>query len=96
MARLTDADVAAALATLPGWVRHGDARETPFELPTFPAAVAFVVAVADRAEAANHHPDLDLRWRRVRCALTTHDEGGLTDKDVALAREIDAAAGTVA
>ncbi|MBM3693642.1 MAG: 4a-hydroxytetrahydrobiopterin dehydratase [Actinobacteria bacterium] len=96
MARLTDADVAAALATLPGWVRHGDEIEKTFELPTFPAAVAFVVAVADRAEAANHHPDLDLRWRRVRCALTTHDEGGLTDKDVALAREIDAAAGTVA
>lgn len=95
MARLTDADVTAALAGLPGWERRGDEIEKTFELPTFPAAIAFVVAVGERAEAANHHPDLDIRWRRVRCALTTHDAGGLTDKDVALAREIDAAAGTV-
>ena len=95
MARLSDPDVVAALATLPGWVRRGDEIEKTFEFPTFPAAVAFVVAVADRAEAVNHHPDIDIRWRRVRCALTTHDEGGLTDKDVALAREIDAAVETV-
>jgi 4a-hydroxytetrahydrobiopterin dehydratase len=95
MARLSDPDVVAALVTLPGWVRRGDEIEKTFELPTVPAAVAFVVAVADRAEAANHHPDIDIRWRRVRCALTTHDEGGLTDKDVALAREIDAAVETV-
>ncbi len=95
MARLSDPDVVAALATLPGWVRRGEEIEKTFKLPTFPAAVAFVVAVADRAEAANHHPDIDIRWRRVRCALTTHDEGGLTDKDVALAREIDAAVETV-
>jgi 4a-hydroxytetrahydrobiopterin dehydratase len=95
MARLSDADVTAALTGLPGWERHGDEIEKTFELPTFPAAIAFVVAVGERAEAANHHPDLDIRWRRVRCALTTHDEGGLTDKDVALARAIDAAAGTV-
>lgn len=95
MARLSDADVTAALTGLPGWERRGDEIERTFELPTFPAAIAFVVAVGERAEAANHHPDLDIRWRRVRCALTTHDEGGLTDKDVALAREIDTAAGTV-
>ena len=95
MARLSDADVTAALTGLPGWERRGDEIERTFELPTFAAAIAFVVAVGERAEAANHHPDLDIRWRRVRCALTTHDEGGLTDKDVALAREIDTAAGTV-
>lgn len=89
MARLTDAQVAEALTGLPGWEREGDMIAKTYELATFPAAIGFVVAVAERAEAADHHPDLDIRWRRVRCALTTHDEGGLGDKDVALAREIE-------
>ena len=61
-----------------------------FELPPVPDAIAFVTRIADRAEAANHHPDLDIRYRKLRVALTTHDEGGLSDKDVALAHEIDA------
>ncbi len=66
-----------------------------FELATFPAAIQFVVALADRAEAANHHPDIDIRWRRVRIALTTHDDGGLSEKDVALAGEIEGLAGAL-
>jgi len=49
--------------------------------------------VGERAEAANHHPDIDIRWRRVRLALTTHDEGGLSDLDVALATEVEGLAG---
>ena len=89
MARLTDAQVTDALAGLPGWERDGDMIVKTYELATFPAAIAFVVAVGDRAEAANHHPDIDIRWRRVRLALTTHDEGGLSDLDVALATEIE-------
>ena len=93
MPKLTDDQVAAALAGLPGWDREGDMIVKTFELATFPAAVDFVVAIADRAEAANHHPDIDIRWRRVRIALTTHDDGGLSEKDVALAGEIEARAG---
>ena len=89
MARLTDAQVTDALAGLPGWERDGDMIVKTYELATFPAAISFVVAVGDRAEAANHHPDIDIRWRRVRLALTTHDEGGLSDLDVALATEIE-------
>jgi 4a-hydroxytetrahydrobiopterin dehydratase len=89
VARLTDAQVTDALAGLPGWERDGDMIVKTYELATFPAAIAFVVAVGDRAEAANHHPDIDIRWRRVRLALTTHDEGGLSDLDVALATEIE-------
>ena len=93
MARLTDTQVADALAGLPGWERDGDVIAKSFELATFPAAIQFVVAVGERAEAANHHPDIDIRWRRVRLALTTHDEGGLTDLDVALATEAEGLAG---
>lgn len=93
MPRLSDEQVDAALAVLPGWVREGDMIVKTYDLPTFPDAIQFVVAVGDRAEAANHHPDIDIRWRRVRLALTTHDEGGLSEKDVALAAEVDAVAG---
>jgi len=86
---LSDAELAEALAALPEWARHGDVIEKTYELPTFPAAIAFVGRIADRAEAANHHPDLDIRYRKVRVALSTHDEGGITEKDVALATEIE-------
>lgn len=89
MSRLSEEQVDTALLALPGWEREGDMIVKTFELATFPAAIDFVVALAARAEAANHHPDIDIRWRRVRIALTTHDEGGLSDKDVALAQEIE-------
>jgi len=91
--KLTDDQVTTALADLAGWERDGDMIVKTFELATFPAAIQFVVALAERAEAANHHPDIDIRWRRVRIALTTHDDGGLSEKDVALAGEIEGLAG---
>ena len=93
---LSDAELTEALAGLPGWSREGDVIEKTYELPTFPSAIAFVGEIADRAEAANHHPDLDIRYRRVRVALSTHDEGGITEKDLALATEIEALAGPAA
>ena len=89
--RLGDDDLAAALERLPGWSRDGDAISRQFELPSFPEAIAFVQRVAERAEAADHHPDIDIRYRKVRTTLTTHDAGGLTAKDVELAADIDAA-----
>jgi len=92
--KLTDDQVLTALTGLPGWERDGEMIVKTFELATFPAAIEFVVALADRAEAANHHPDIDIRWRRVRVALTTHDDGGLSEKDVALAGEIEGLAGS--
>lgn len=96
MPRLTDEQVATALDGLPGWAREGDMIVKTYELATFPSAIRFVVAVGERAEAANHHPDIDIRWRRVRLALTTHDEGGLSDLDVALATEVEELAGAYA
>jgi 4a-hydroxytetrahydrobiopterin dehydratase len=80
------------LTGLPGWAREGDAIEKTFELPSFPDAIDFVNRIAAFAEAANHHPDLDIRYRRVHVALSTHDEGGITEKDFALASEIEGAA----
>lgn len=93
MGRLSDAEVAEALTGLPGWVREGDAITKAYELPSFPAVIALVGRIADRAEAANHHPDLDIRYRRLRVSLSSHDVGGLTERDFALAREIEALAG---
>ena len=86
---LDDAAITAALATLPGWARTGNEIEKTYECVSFPAAISFVVGIGFAAEAADHHPDLDIRWRRVRVALTTHDSGGLTERDVALARTIE-------
>jgi 4a-hydroxytetrahydrobiopterin dehydratase len=89
MAKLPDDQITERLGALDGWSREGDEIVKTFELPTFPDAIAFVTRVADRAEAANHHPDLDIRYRKVRVALSTHDAGGLTDKDFDLAAEIE-------
>jgi 4a-hydroxytetrahydrobiopterin dehydratase len=87
--KLTDDEVTAALAGLPGWERTGDEIVKTYERASFPAAIAFVVRIGFFAEAADHHPDLDIRWRKVRVALTTHDAGGLTALDVQLAQQIE-------
>jgi 4a-hydroxytetrahydrobiopterin dehydratase len=92
MPRLDDAAVAAALVGRPGWSRAGDEIVRTFQFPDFAAALAFVVRVGDLAEAAGHHPDIDIRYNRVRLALTTHDQGGLTDLDLTLAGQIDTVA----
>jgi len=75
------------------WTEQGDTLVRESEHEDFAAALAWVNKVAELAEAANHHPDILLHgWNHVRLTLTTHDEGGLTDKDRALAAQIDAAA----
>ena len=85
---LDAAAVEARLAGL-GWERDGDALVKVVRRASFAEAVAFVVAVACRAEAADHHPDIDLRWTAVTLRLTTHSAGGITEKDLALAGEVD-------
>ena len=92
MPPLPDNSIEQRLEALPGWSRDGDEIVKTFELPSFPDAIAFVTRIADLAEKAVHHPDLDIRYRKVRVALSTHDQGGITDKDFALAAEIEAAA----
>ena len=93
MATMSDTEVKAALGALPGWELVGGDIVKEYKFAEFVAAIAFVDLLADRAEAANHHPDIDIRWNKVRLALSTHSEGGLTSKDFALATEIEALAG---
>jgi 4a-hydroxytetrahydrobiopterin dehydratase len=93
--KITDEAVAEWLPAHPGWERHGDEIRKQFERASFPDAIAFVVRIGFLAEAANHHPDLDIRWRKVAVALSTHDEGGLTALDLAMATSIDEAAAAV-
>ena len=71
------------------WAREGDELVTSVTLHDFKAALTFVNAVGEAAEAANHHPDIDIRWDTVTLHLTSHDAGGLTRKDLDLAQAID-------
>jgi 4a-hydroxytetrahydrobiopterin dehydratase len=86
---LTADQVAAALDGLPGWSGDTAAISRTAELPTFPAAIAVVDRVAVVAEELDHHPDMDIRWRKVRFTCSTHSAGGVTEKDLNLARRID-------
>jgi 4a-hydroxytetrahydrobiopterin dehydratase len=88
MSQLDDADVDAALARL-AWARDGDELVKTVSRPDFVEAMGFVNEVAGLSEAANHHPDIDIRWNTVTLRLTTHSAGGLTAKDLALAEQID-------
>jgi 4a-hydroxytetrahydrobiopterin dehydratase len=92
VATLSDDDIRSALGSLPGWSFESGALRKEFAFPTFRAAIAFIVRLADEAHAARHHPDLENHYNRVIVSLTTHDEGGVTDADAALARSIEAVA----
>ncbi len=88
--KLDAVKIALALSSLPQWQHNGEIIARTFQFKNFPAAMDFVNAVAELAEQAQHHPDVDIRWNKVTLALTTHDAGGLTEKDFALARQCDA------
>lgn len=81
--------ISEALQAVPQWRRDGDSITRAVEAPSFLAGIDLVGTVGRAAEAADHHPDIDIRWRTVTFTLSTHSEGGLTEKDFALAREID-------
>jgi 4a-hydroxytetrahydrobiopterin dehydratase len=86
---LSDLEIQRALGTLNGWARRGDALVKTVTLRTFPEAISLVNRVADEAERANHHPDIDIRYTKVVFTLSTHDAGGITRKDLDLAAAID-------
>jgi 4a-hydroxytetrahydrobiopterin dehydratase len=89
MHRLSSEEVVSRLKALPRWrVEKGELTRT-FDFSDFKAALAFVNLVGARAEEAAHHPDIDIRYNRVRLALVTHDAGGLTAKDFDLAAGLD-------
>jgi 4a-hydroxytetrahydrobiopterin dehydratase len=90
MAQLWDDErVTDALEGLTDWQRDGNAIVRTATLPSFPAAIEAVRAVAEIAETRNHHPDIDIRWRTVTFRCSTHSEGGITNLDIELAGEID-------
>lgn len=86
---LSDIAIHRGLANLPGWSRKGDTITKTYQFKTFPAAISFVGRVAEAAETADHHPDIDIRYTKVTCTLSTHDAGGVTQNDLDLAAEID-------
>jgi len=89
MAKFNPAQIKTALTAVPAWKKKGLAITRLYQFKDFPAAIKFVNAVARLAEKAWHHPDIDIRWNKVTLALTTHDQGGLTEKDFALAKKFD-------
>ncbi|WP_433461330.1 4a-hydroxytetrahydrobiopterin dehydratase [Spirillospora sp. CA-128828] len=86
---LDDTAVAGRLRDLPAWSRDGNQIRRRVKAPSFPAGIDVVTDVARAAEDADHHPDIDIRWRTLTFALSTHSAGGLTAKDFDLAATID-------
>ena len=89
MPKLPQEEIDRALSQLPGWKLEGNEIRKTLKHDSFAEAIVFVNAVAHLAELANHHPDIDIRYTHVTVTLTTHDRGGLTEKDVALAGRIE-------
>ena len=90
MALLTETEIAERLRGVPGWQQRGAKICRTWTFADFKAAMAFVNRVAALADAADHHPDIDIRYSRVTLVLSTHDAGGLTARDFALAETIGA------
>jgi 4a-hydroxytetrahydrobiopterin dehydratase len=91
MTKLTEAQIRTALQDLPGWDLQDGKLHRKLQFQDFKTALAFMVTVGGHAEAHNHHPEWHNVYNRVEVWLTTHDAGGLTEKDIALAREIERA-----
>jgi 4a-hydroxytetrahydrobiopterin dehydratase len=89
MAKYSAAQTKTALRFLPCWTKKGTVISRTFQFRDFSGAIEFVNAIARLAEKAWHHPDIDIRWSKVTVTLTTHSEGGLTEKDFDLAMKID-------
>jgi len=95
MPPLDDSAVEESLQRLPGWERRGNQIVKTFVRKDFIRAITFVNEVADAADAASHHPDIDIRWNKVTLALSTHSEGGVTEADFQLAARIEELGHTV-
>lgn len=89
MEKLSPSRIKPLLAGVPAWSRKGATISRTFQFKDFPAAIQFVNIAAEIAERAWHHPDIDIRWNKVTLVLTTHDAGGLTEKDFDLAQRFD-------
>jgi len=86
--RLSDIAIQRELGSLQGWSRRGEVITKTFQFRSFLTGIDFVAAIAKAAEAADHHPDIDIRYTKIVCALSTHSAAGITPKDLDLARQI--------
>ncbi len=89
MSLLTPEAVEEKLKHLTDWKRDGKEIVREFSFKDFVQALQFVNAVGEKAEAANHHPDIDIRYNKVKLALVSHDAGGLTERDFKLAKAVN-------
>jgi 4a-hydroxytetrahydrobiopterin dehydratase len=89
--KLSDLEIQRALGRLPGWARRADTLTKTYTFASFADGIAFVNRVAKAADARDHHPDIDIRYTKITCMLTTHDAGGVTEADLKLAEEIEKA-----
>ena len=87
--RLSDIAIQRELGNLQGWSRRGDVITKTYQFRTFLTGINFVTAVAKAADAADHHPDIDIRYTKVTCTLSTHSAGGVTQKDLDMAKQIE-------
>jgi 4a-hydroxytetrahydrobiopterin dehydratase len=92
MAKLSDTQIAEKLKSLPGWEQHDNSIRKLFRFKEFMDGIKFLNRVAEKAEAADHHPDVTINYTRVTMSCSTHDQGGITEKDFKLAAEIEAEA----
>ena len=90
MTLLSDIEIQRELGALSGWSRKGNEITRTFAFDGFPAALEFAQKLVPIAEGMNHHPDIDIRYNKVTIRLSTHDKGGITDKDLEQAKQIDA------
>lgn len=88
---LTPAEIERQLRDLPAWAADGEALHRSAKAPDFPTAIRLVTAVAEIAEEMNHHPDIDIRWRRLRFRCHTYVSKGVTQYDIELARRVEEA-----
>ena len=89
MTPLSDIEIQRGLGSVAGWTRKGDTLVKSYHFATFPDGIAFIERVAEIAETMGHHPDIDIRYTKVHFALSTHEAGGITAKDFALAKAIE-------
>ena len=91
MSKLSNDEIKKELEKLNGWQQEADSIQKEYELKDFTTALGFIIQVGVQAEKADHHPDILIHsWNKVKITLTTHDEGGVTEKDVDLAEKINA------
>jgi 4a-hydroxytetrahydrobiopterin dehydratase len=93
MAKLSQAEVDQRMKTISGWTLMGDEIQKQYTFKDFPTAIAFVDRLAPEAQAADHHPDILINYKRVTLTYSTHSDGGLTDKDFAGAAMADRVSG---